>query len=205
MPPRLRSNDVFLNCPFDPAYKSIFEAIIFAVYDLGFVARCALEIDDASEYRLDKILDLIEQSRFGIHDISSVEIDPNTQLPRFNMPMELGLFLGCKRFGPPVQHKKACLILDKERYRYRNFISDVAGQDIHAHGGKPEKAIVEVRDWLSSASKRKGLPGGAAIAIRYVQFRTELPDLCDYLKRQEDSLTFPDLSETISLWLQANR
>lgn len=205
MPATLRSSDVFLNCPFDPGYKPIFEAIIFAVYDLGFVARCALEIDDASEYRLNKILDLIEQSRFGIHDISSVEIDPNTQLPRFNMPMELGLFLGCKRFGPPPQRRKACLILDKERYRYRNFISDVAGQDIHSHEGRPEKAIVEVRDWLSSASKRKGLPGGTAIAIRYVQFRAELPDLCDSLKRQEDSLTFPDLSEMISLWLQANR
>lgn len=202
---KLRSSDVFINCPFDPAYKPTFEAIIFAIYDLGFVARCALEIDDASEYRLTKILELIEQSRYGIHDISSVGIDANTGLPRFNMPMELGLFLGCKRFGPPRQRKKVCLILDTEKYRYRNFISDVAGQDIHAHDGKPEKAIVEVRDWLSSASKRTGLPGGEAIAERYTQFRAQLPDLCDALKRQEDSLTFSDLSEMISLWLEANR
>lgn len=205
MPRRLRSNDVFINCPFDPTYKPIFEAIVFAIYNLGFKARCSLEVDDASEFRLDKILDLIEQSRYGIHDISSIEIDRNTGLPRFNMPMELGLFLGCKRFGAPAQRKKGCLILDKERYRYRNFISDIAGQDIHAHDGKPEKAIAEVRDWLSSASKRGGLPGGAAIAERYTEFRVQLPDLCDNLNRHEDSLTFFDISEMTSLWLQANR
>lgn len=202
---KIRSSDVFINCPFDSSYQPIFDAIVFAIYDLGFVARCAREIDDASEYRLDKILDLIERSRYGIHDISSVAIDANTGLPRFNMPMELGLFLGCKRFGDAAQRRKGCLILDRDRYRYRNFLSDVAGQDIHAHDGKPDKAITEVRDWLSAASKRKGLPGGKAIADRYAKFRAELPGLCATLKRQEDSLTFTDLSEMISLWLQVNR
>ncbi len=202
---KIRPSDVFINCPFDHSYKPIFEAIVFAIYHLGFVARCALEIDDASAYRLDKILDLIERSRYGVHDISSVAIDAITGLPRFNMPMELGLFLGCKRFGETAQRKKGCLILDSEKYRYRNFLSDIAGQDIHAHGGKPDKAIAEVRDWLSSASRRKGLPGGQAIAERYAKFRTELPGLCATLQRQEDGLTFSDLSEMISLWLKANR
>ncbi len=202
---KIRSGDVFINCPFDPSYKQIFDAIIFAIYDLGFVARCALEVDDASEFRLVKILDLIERSRYGIHDISAAAIDANTGLPRFNMPLELGLFLGCKRFGEPAQRNKGCLILDVDKYRYRNFLSDVAGQDIHAHGGRPEKAISAVRDWLCSASKRKGLPGGQAIADRYAKFRAELPGLCAALKRQEDSLTFPDLSEMISEWLPVNR
>jgi hypothetical protein len=202
---KIRSTDVFINCPFDSSYKPIFDAIVFAIYDLGFVAQCALAIDDGSANRLDRILDLIERSRYGVHDISSVAIDAATGLPRFNMPMELGLFLGCKRFGTGAQRQKGCLILDVEKYRYRNFLSDIAGQDIHAHGGKPEKAIAEVRDWLSSASKRKGLPGGQAIADRYAKFRAELPGLCASLRRQEDGLTFSDLSEMISLWLQANR
>lgn len=94
MASKIRSRDVFINCPFDPSYKPIFDAIIFAIFDLGFAPRCALEIDDASEYRLEKIFDPIECSRYGIHDISSVAIDENTGLPRFNMPLELGLFLG---------------------------------------------------------------------------------------------------------------
>ncbi len=49
------------------------------------------------------------------------------------------------------------------------------------------------------------LPGGQAIAERYAKFRAELFNLCAELDRQEDSLTFTDLSEMISLWLQANR
>ena len=76
------------------------------------------------------------------------------------MPLELGLFLGCKRFGPANQSKKWALIPDRDPYRHRAFISDIAGQYIRAHGGEAENAIQEVRDWLSLASGRTGLPGG---------------------------------------------
>ncbi len=37
---------VFVNCPFDEAYKDIFYAIIFTVFDCGFNVRCGLEIED---------------------------------------------------------------------------------------------------------------------------------------------------------------
>jgi hypothetical protein len=56
---RLRSKDVFINCPFDDAYKPIFDAIVFAVYHLGFAARCALKVDDAGEARFAKITRII--------------------------------------------------------------------------------------------------------------------------------------------------
>ena len=94
-----KANHVFINCPFDSRYKPIFNAIVFSVYDLGFVARCSLEEDDAADFRLAKIERMIEQCRFGINDISAVALDDATKLPRFNMPLELGLFLGCRRFG----------------------------------------------------------------------------------------------------------
>jgi hypothetical protein len=115
----LATQDVFINCPFDDAYKPIFNAIVFAVNDLGFVPRCALEVDDASEVRLEKIMRIIEQCAYGIHDISAVGLASGTMLPRFNMPLELGLHLGCKRFGGEDQRRKACLIFDSEPYRYR--------------------------------------------------------------------------------------
>ncbi len=157
----VRSRHVFINCPFDLAYKPIFNALVFAVYDLGFRARCALEIDDAGDTRRDKILRIISECKYGVHDISATELNPII-LPRFNMPLELGLYLGCKRYGPPAQRSKAVLILDREPYRYRNFISDVAGQDILAHGADPRRAMIELRNWL--ASKAGPLPGGAESA-----------------------------------------
>jgi hypothetical protein len=41
---RLEYNDgVFINCPFDLDFKPIFDAIIFTVFDCGFIARCTME------------------------------------------------------------------------------------------------------------------------------------------------------------------
>jgi hypothetical protein len=119
------------------------------------------------------------------------------------MPLELGLFLGCKRFGAEIQAHKRCLIMDSEPYRYRAFLSDISGQDIRAHGGDPERAIREVRDWLRAASKRPGLPGGSQIVERYRRLDAEMPAICVKLGLEPDALTFPDLSETIAGWLGA--
>ena len=196
---------VFVNCPFDESYRPIFEAIVFAVHDCGYVARCSLEVSDASQVRIEKIATIIAACKFGIHDISRTELDGTTNLPRFNMPLELGLFLGAKRFGSLKQRSKTCLILDVERYRYQKFISDIAGQDIAAHGGNADQAIRVVRDWLSAATPRTvKIPGGAAIARRYRTFREELPAACERLQLRVDELTFSDYVVQVEEWLQLN-
>ena len=202
---RIKSIDVFINCPFDAGYRPIFDAIVFAVYDLGFVARCALEEDDAAEFRLSKIERIIEECRFGINDLSAVALGAATGLPRFNMPLELGLFLGCKRYGPQNQSRKRTLVLDTDQYRYKQFISDISGQDIHAHGGEPARAIRAVRDWLQATSRRSGLAGGGEIIEHYRRFQMDLPRICTEAGLEPDSLTFIDLSTVIVTWLQANR
>lgn len=60
--------------------------------------RCALEEPDSGDVRLDKLVELIRENPRSIHDLSRTEIGEN-DLPRFNMPFELGLALGAKRFG----------------------------------------------------------------------------------------------------------
>jgi len=52
-------DSAFVNCPFDEEYEELFDAILFAVHDCGFVARCALEASDSGEARTDKILAII--------------------------------------------------------------------------------------------------------------------------------------------------
>lgn len=79
--------NVFINCPFDPEYKPLFEAIVFTVQIAGFRPRCAREASNAGQVRIDKILEIISECKYGIHDISRTEPLP----PRFNMPLELGL------------------------------------------------------------------------------------------------------------------
>lgn len=205
MPAAAYDFNVFINCPFDDAYRQLFQAIVFAVHDCGYIARCALEVDDASQVRIEKITKLVEDCKFGIHDISRTEADDATGLPRFNMPLELGIFLGAKRFGRGKQREKSCLILDVDRYRFQKFISDIAGQDISAHGSDAERAIRIVRDWLSNATPSTiSVPGGAAIASRYATFRQDLPAMCAKLHLNVDELTFNNYVVQVEEWLKLN-
>ena len=61
--------------PFDKRYRSLLEALVFAVHDCGFVARCALESDDGSVARLQKIYSIMSECRYGIHDLSRTTLD----------------------------------------------------------------------------------------------------------------------------------
>jgi len=197
-------DNVFINCPFDDEYKPIFDAVIFAVHDAGFIARCALEISDAAQNRFEKIVETISECKYGIHDISRTELDPINSLPRFNMPLELGIFLGCNKFGGTKNRMKMCMILDKEQYRYQKFISDIAGQDIFAHDNDPKKAIEKVRNWLRIASRRNNIPGGAKIYERYTRFEKDLPDICRVLNVRIEELTFVDFTYVITEWLKVH-
>ena len=67
--------------------------MVFTVLRCGFTPRCALEVIDGGSTRISKIENLIEECPLGIHDISRTELDAANALPRFNMPLELGLFL----------------------------------------------------------------------------------------------------------------
>ena len=124
------NNSVFLNVPFDRSYKRLFEAAIFAILDCGFVARAATEDEDFSTPRVEKIYQLIQQSKHGIHDLSRVTLDPKNQLPRFNMPLELGIWLGAKRYGNRRDRAKRALVFDKVHHPYQKFCSDISGQDL---------------------------------------------------------------------------
>jgi hypothetical protein len=198
-------NSVFINCPFDSTYRPLFEAVAFAVYDCGFYPRCALEVDDSSQVRIEKINTIIKQSRLAIHDVSRTQLDRGTRLPRFNMPLELGIFLGAKAFGGAEQKRKVAIILDTEQYRYQKYISDIAGQDIRSHGGKVDEAIKVVRNFLSShAPAEVVLPGGEMIIGRYHGFRSELPKACAALALDPAELTFGDLTRLIRGWMEAN-
>lgn len=198
------TREVFVNCPFDEAYKDIFYAIIFTVFDCGYNVRCALEVQDSSEVRIEKITKIIRECKYGIHDISCTELDKNSGLPRFNMPFELGMFIGAKRFGDNRQRKKVCLILDKERYRYQRFISDIAGQDVQSHKNDVHEVIKVLRNWLQNASGRTVIPGGSEILRRYQLLKSDLPVLCAKLRLDVDEMIFSDYINIVSIWLKEN-
>ena len=55
---------VFVNCPFDAQYKPLFEAVVFALLACDLRPTCALEVDDASEVRIDKIFKIIAECKY---------------------------------------------------------------------------------------------------------------------------------------------
>ena len=74
------------------------------------------------------------------------------------MPLELGVFLGAKKYGGPKHRQKSCIIFDRERYRFQRYISDIAGQDIHAHKGDARILIRELATWLRAHSHDANIP-----------------------------------------------
>lgn len=188
-----RGQSIFINCPFDPAYQPLFDALLFAISRCGFIARSALEIVDSGEARLLKIIALMRESAFSIHDISRVTLDPKTELPRFNMPIELGIALGMKHLGSAGLRDHRLLVLDgakaKQRFRYQRFASDLAGTDIRVHGNRPNRVIEHVRDFLEPHAAGT-LPGARAIERRRRAFEQALPGLAKAADQEADEITF---------------
>jgi hypothetical protein len=193
---------VFLNVPFDRLYKKLLHALVFGVHDCGLVARCAQEADDGGQVRIDKLYAIIAECRFGIHDLSRTTLDSKHRLPRFNMPFELGIFLGARRYGAGPQRRKTCLILDRDKYRYQIYCSDIAGQDIRAHSNEVEAALGAVRNWLqANLSVSLDLPGPTSLIARYLAFRRELPFMCRTESLTPANLTFLDYKKLVTAWL----
>ena len=198
------SFDVFINCPFDKDYNPLFEAILFAIYLCGFRPRCAKEEDNGGSVRIEKINRIIRECRIGIHDISRTELDALNQLPRFNMPFELGLFLGAKEYGGKNQKSKICVIFDKEEYRYQKFISDIAGQDIKSHNNDPKIIIKHIRNVLNASKiqENQTIEGAHNIISKYELYRIDKPEILNKLNLRPDELTYADETVIIEHWIK---
>ncbi len=83
--PRVDAGSVFLNIPYDDGFENLFLAYISAISAFGFTPRATLEIP-FGQRRLDRILTLVRQSQYSIHDLSRVQLDcTSPRTPRFNM------------------------------------------------------------------------------------------------------------------------
>ena len=83
--------NVFINCPFDEDYRQILLGIVFTILYFGYKPRLSSESADSAETRIQKILCLIEESKFGIHDLSRIVSTGKDEHYRMNMPFELGI------------------------------------------------------------------------------------------------------------------
>jgi hypothetical protein len=128
---RAERYSVFLNIPYDSAFENLYLAYIAGLSAFGLIPRATLEIP-TSQRRLDRILKLLQQCAYSIHDLSRVQRDAKApRVPRFNMPFELGLAVA-QDAGNRRQTWSVC---ETVPYRINKSLSDLNGTDVRIHGG----------------------------------------------------------------------
>lgn len=160
----------FVNCPFDKDYDHILQAVLFCLVRFGLKPRIATQRSDAGEPRVSKIVELIQSSKYSIHDLCRCQAQSEGEYYRLNMPFELGLDFGCRHYGGGRLSSKVTLVLEEQPYRHQATISDLAGSDIEAHGGDYQIAVRKVRNWLAGMSNVEEI-GTARVLADYEDFQ----------------------------------
>lgn len=173
--PSAFDQNIFINCPFDEDYRQLLLGVVFTVLYFGYNPRLSLERADSAESRIDKVTGLIKDSKFGIHDLSRLLSTSAGEIYRMNMPFELGIDYGCKKFKGGRWSTKKILILEKERYRFQQALSDLSGCDIKNHDDEVDKVVIAVRDWLVTEELGRG-DSGNKVWDAYNDFQAYLYD-----------------------------
>ena len=191
--------NVFINCPFDEEYKSLLRPLLFTIIYLGYNPRISSERSDSTENRIDKICELINESKYGIHDLSRIKSKESKEYFRLNMPFELGIDYGARRFGPQSISSKQHLILEKDPYAYKIAISDLSGVDIKDHKDEPDEIVRAVRDWFYDTVGLADSEFPLVIWNRYTDFTTDL-----FESRYVEGLTEHEVTEDIERMIKAD-
>ena len=195
--------NVFVNCPFDDDYRPLLRPLLFTISYLGFKPRIALEELDSGTPRIQKIVGLIKLSRYAIHDLSRLQARKKGEYYRLNMPLELGIDVGCRLFGREQHSLKRCLILEEQRYRYQAALSDLSGSDIAVHGRSPEVLVTEVRNWLNSQAHMQA-PGPTRVWTAFLEFMSDNYDALTergFSKHDVEILPIYELIGCIDKWV----
>ncbi len=199
--------NIFINCPFDKDYEPILQAVLFVTVVLGFNPRVATERNDSGETRLEKIRELIEESKYSIHDLSRCQARKKGEYFRLNMPFELGIDWGCRKYYGNGRDKKKFLILEEKPYRFQAALSDISGCDIETHGAQYDKAMKKVRYWLRQQT-RCDAPGPSQLVSEYATFNEwEYERKLELGYSEEDIREYPTFErlESMHKWVSAGK
>lgn len=126
MPRPKKPEPVFLNIPYDLQFQDLYIAYIVGLTQLGMDVTATLA--HPNQDRLAKIIELIEKCKFSIHDLSRIESSKG--IPRFNMPLELGIAL--------YRSTKAThdvYVFESKAFRAQRSTSDINKLDPRIHAG----------------------------------------------------------------------
>jgi hypothetical protein len=181
--------------------------MLFTLIYLGLTPRIATERFDTGEQRITKIIGLIQESRYAIHDLSRLKADKKGEMFRLNMPFELGIDVGCRQFGTPPLTSKRYLVLAAERYAYQAAISDISGSDIGVHNNDANQIVKVVRAWVANQTGG-ATPGPAAIWAAFNDCMAKLADVFEadgFDASDIQDLAVPELIKFMEKWILTER
>jgi hypothetical protein len=164
---RKRTQSVFLNIPYDDQFEELYLAYIVGLTQLGLHINATLAVPNQG--RLDRIVGLIEESDVSIHDLSRIEL--SSGIPRFNMPLELGLAL-YRSHTTKGRHR--VFVFEKKAYRMLRSMSDINGIDPQIHNGRPKGVMVGLRNIFHQPQRTTTVP---EMIASYRAVKRRLPEL----------------------------
>jgi hypothetical protein len=167
LPRPRRIESVFLNIPCETAFEDLYLAYFVDLTRVGLRISATLAVPNQG--RLDAIIDLIEQSDFSAHDLSPIELSHG--IPRFNMPVELGLALYRSRI---TRGRHRVFIFESRRYRAQRSASDIIGIAPQIHCGTPRGLMSGLCNIFRQSGDVNTVP---EMLASYPAVRHKLPEL----------------------------
>lgn len=164
---RRHIESVFLNIPYDRRFEDLYLAYIVGLTQLGLRVNAAVGVPNQG--RLETIIGLIEESDFSIHDLSRIELSKG--IPRFNMPLELGLALYRSRV---TRGRHRVYVFERKAYRAQRSTSDINVIDPKIHNGTAKGVMAGLRNIFRQPGDVTTVP---EMLISYRAVRKRLPQL----------------------------
>lgn len=161
---------VFLNIPYDSAFENLYLAYIVSLTAFGLIPRATLEIPTSGR-RLERILKLIEECAYSIHDLSRVQLDRSApRVPRFNMPFELGLAVA----QSVMDRRENWYVCETVPHRISKSLSDLNGTDVRIHRGTVKGVFGALCDVFVRKTRQ---PSVQDMYRTYLVLRRNLPSI----------------------------
>ena len=142
------NKSIFINCPYDEAYSSLFDALVLTTVCCGFVPRSAREVRTLTEPRIFRILSAVFESRYSVHDLSRSKGEGEEGYARLNMPFELGIAIARWHMTRGTAQQHDWLLLVPSGYNHQRFLSDLSGFDPSPYDGTVETLVPQIMLWL---------------------------------------------------------
>lgn len=192
------NKDVFLNIPYDWKFHRLYLAYITGLVHLGLRPRATIEIPGGRN-RIDKIVELIRNCSFSIHDLSRVEVDrtpPAT--PRFNMPFELGIAVAFARMKRE-EGRETFFLFESVNRRVAKSLSDLRGVDEYIHEGR----VAGVMRELCNAFVRESPQERSSVEVMLRSYR-RISALAGEIQRQSRAKSLFEASVFRRLYFAAH-